>query len=63
MWRTALENGAHKFRPCAIGAQPRNPRIIPEHMFFFQNVQQATAMLVLNTLFSEFLHYNFEYTK
>ena len=38
--------------------------VIIKHMFFFlQNVQHAIAMLVLNTLFSEFLHYNFEYTK
>ena len=29
IWRTRLENGAHKFGLCAIGAQHKNPRIIP----------------------------------
>ena len=30
---TSLENGAHKFELCAIGAQPLNHKIIPDGAF------------------------------
>ena len=46
-WRTPFENGAHKFGLCAIGAQPLNPRIIPDFNSLFLSSRRHIDVFLL----------------